>query len=44
MEPSPNSVLSVPCPFCGAAVGNLCVGKSLHAARREAHYKARYGR
>ena len=38
------SVLSVPCPRCGAEACNLCVGKALHAARREAHYKARYGR
>ena len=41
---SRDPALSIACPYCGAQPGNPCIGdKAVHAARREASYKARYG-
>jgi hypothetical protein len=39
-----NPALAIACPQCEAPPGTVCVGSQpVHAARREASYRARYG-
>jgi hypothetical protein len=39
-----NPALAIACPQCEVPAGTVCIGSQpVHAARREASYRARYG-